>query len=124
MAVAVALAGCGPGPEPEPGDGRGSAAVIREATPPPPLSTGESPAPAGVGAALRADLAARRGVDPRAIASVAFAEQTWPNGCLGLQQAGEVCSQAMVPGWLATLTTADGRQFRYRGTGERFVPEP
>jgi hypothetical protein len=30
-------------------------------------------------------------------------QQTWPNGCLGLNSPGQVCTQALVPGWRVSV---------------------
>lgn len=37
----------------------------------------------------------------------------WPNGCLGLPQEAEVCTEAITPGWLLVFT-ANGQQYRFR----------
>ena len=34
--------------------------------------------------------------------------QDWPDGCLGLAEADEVCTAVMVPGW--AVTVSDGQQ--------------
>jgi hypothetical protein len=86
----------------------------------PPAAT---PAP-DVVAALKADLAARLKLTPNDIAVVSLSTFTWPDGCLGLGGPGVVCTQALVPGWLAILRAPDGREYRYRGTGARFALEP
>ena len=39
--------------------------------------------------------------------------QTWPNGCLGLEGPGVVCSQALVPGWQVTVGSGE-RRWVYR----------
>jgi hypothetical protein len=72
---------------------------------------------------LAAHLAARLSVDPSAITVVSIEPATWPNGCLGLESAGQVCSQAQVEGWLAILQGPDGREYRYRGATTCFLPE-
>lgn len=40
-------------------------------------------------------------------------EKDWGDGCLGLPQDDEMCTQAIVPGY-SVLLMADGREFRYR----------
>lgn len=37
----------------------------------------------------------------------------WPNGCLGLPEQAEVCTEAITPGWLLVFT-ANGQQYRFR----------
>lgn len=117
--VAVACVAEEPGPEP-------TATATLPATPPPTLisSAASATPPAGMEATLREALATRLGVPVASTKLLSFEAATWPNGCLGLGGPGVVCSQALVPGWLAILSGPDGREYRYRGTGERFVPEP
>jgi hypothetical protein len=79
--------------------------------------------PAGVEAAFVAHLAGRLQVAPSSITVVSFEAALWPNGCLGLG-GDRVCSQALVPGWLAILRAPDGTEYRYRGAGTRFEAEP
>ena len=33
-----------------------------------------------------------------------FSKRTWPDGCLGLAKEGEICTQALVPGWHIVLS--------------------
>lgn len=86
----------------------------------PPAAT---PVPAVVDR-LKADLAGRLGVAAAGITVVSLEPFTWPDGCLGLGGPGVVCTQALVPGWLAVLRAPDGKEYRYRGTGDRFAIEP
>src|ERR1044071_9877322 len=37
----------------------------------------------------------------------------WPNGCLGLPQGDEVCTEAITPGWLLTFNI-NGKESKYR----------
>ncbi len=37
----------------------------------------------------------------------------WPDGCLGLGQPGEVCTQAVTPGWSLAFTV-NGQSYRFR----------
>lgn len=73
---------------------------------------------------LKADLAAKLGVAAPAITVVSLEPFVWPDGCLGLGGPGVVCTQALVPGWLAVLRGPDGKEYRYRGAGDRFAREP
>ena len=40
-------------------------------------------------------------------------QMEWPDGCLGLPEGDEVCTQATVQGWLLTFTI-DGQDYKYR----------
>lgn len=41
-------------------------------------------------------------------------EQTdWPNGCLGLPEPEEVCTEVITPGWLLVFNI-DGQEYRFR----------
>lgn len=65
---------------------------------------------------LREDLAQRLSLSVNDVSVLSMRIGTWPNGCLGVQQPGKVCSQALVDGWQAKLV-ADGREYRYHGGG-------
>ena len=82
-----------------------------------PLAVGDEPT---VVAAMQDDLATRLHVSVGAIEVVSYREVTWPDACLGVTRHGTVCGQILVPGFLATLT-ADGRLYRYHGSGNSFV---
>lgn len=43
----------------------------------------------------------------------AVARATWPDGCLGLADPGEMCTQVMVPGFRVTVTLRTTR-YEYR----------
>ena len=49
----------------------------------------------------------------------------WPDGCLGLPEPDEACTQAVTPGWLLVFT-ADGQEYRFRAdqTGTVIRQEP
>ena len=49
----------------------------------------------------------------------------WPNGCLGLPQGDEVCTEAITPGWSLTFNI-DGKEYKYRvdKTGTIIRQEP
>lgn len=108
-------------PAPAPGEG------VETATALPTLASAQPPAATPVSAVvdrLKADLAARLRVPVGGITVVSLEPFTWPDGCLGLGGPGVVCTQALAPGWLAVLRGPDGREYRYRGSGERFAIEP
>ena len=52
-------------------------------------------------------------------------QKDWPNGCLGLPQGDEVCTEAITPGWLLTFNI-NGQEYRYRvdKTGTVIRQEP
>ena len=53
-------------------------------------------------------------------------EQTeWPNGCLGLPEPEEVCTEVITPGWLLVFHV-DGQEVRFRAdqTGTVIRREP
>jgi len=39
--------------------------------------------------------------------------QEWPNGCLGLPEPDEACTEVITPGWLVVFV-ADGQEYRFR----------
>jgi hypothetical protein len=72
---------------------------------PAPLTNAAKPAPS-VLQALRKALVKQFGVQRFAVVSTSA--QNWPDGCLGLAQANEVCTLAIVSGWRIEVT--DGLQ--------------
>lgn len=52
-------------------------------------------------------------------------QMDWPNGCLGLPEADEACTEAITPGWLLVFNIND-QQYRYRAneTGTVIRQEP
>ena len=86
----------------------------------------EAPYPPAIAAAI-GSLAEELGVAPQAIEVVSYEAVEWPDGCLGLPDAGEACTEAITPGWRITLRLA-GRTFRFRadalGTELRQEKEP
>jgi hypothetical protein len=70
------------------------------------------PYPPSVAAAIGV-LAQDLGIPPQSVAVAAFEPHTWPDGCLGLPDPGEACSQAMVPGWSVVLM-ADSTRYTLR----------
>lgn len=46
--------------------------------------------------------------------------RTWPDGCLGLGNPGEICTQAQVPGWEVQLEAEETRYaYRTDDTGQQ-----
>jgi hypothetical protein len=94
LASLLMLAACGP-------------AVTEPGAPDPtatPATGSELPGEAaGAVAAARSQLATRVGAEPGDIAVVSTSQMEWPDGCLGLGEPDEMCTQAIVPGWLVVL---------------------
>jgi hypothetical protein len=44
-------------------------------------------------------------------------KKDWPDGCLGLPQPDEVCTQAVTPGWLLVFSV-NGQEFRFRANDQ------
>ena len=117
VTLAVVLAACAPtAAQPVPEES------TDVPTAPPTTSTELPPA-----AVLEAQkwLAAHLGVPVEEVELVAQEQVEWPNGCLGVAQAGEACTEAIVPGWRVTLAVA-GQNYEVRtdetGSIVRLVP--
>jgi len=54
--------------------------------------------------AVRQDLSQKTKISVNRLQIQAAQRQTWPDGCLGLAKPGELCTQALVPGWRIVLT--------------------
>lgn len=54
--------------------------------------------------AARQDLSQKTKISVNRLQIQAAQPQTWPDGCLGLAKPGELCTQALVPGWRIVLT--------------------
>lgn len=65
--------------------------------------------PADVRTAVLDDIASRTGSPKAEFTIVEAQEETWPNGCLGLAKPGEVCTQALVPGWRVVVSRGQQR---------------
>lgn len=72
----------------------------------------ESDLPAAAVAA-RQQLAAELGIDAEAVTVESFDATEWPNACLGLSAAGEMCAEVITPGYLVILN-AEGETHRAR----------
>jgi hypothetical protein len=69
---------------------------------------------------LRRDLAARLGIPLGDVIIQGRCDVTWPDGSIGVAEAGAVYTQALVPGWLAILE-AKGKAYRYHGTSGGYI---
>lgn len=74
-----------------------------------------------VQALMRVDLAQRLNVPGDSVGIASYREVTWPNGCIGVERPGAVCSQALTDGFLAILRAPDGTLYRYHGIDTRFI---
>ncbi|OLP17650.1 hypothetical protein BST81_15110 [Leptolyngbya sp. 'hensonii'] len=78
----------------------------------------ESPAPqTGLPQAIAdrvlQDAAQRTSLPLTTLRIVRAERRTWPNGCLGLSRSGEMCTQALVPGW-RVVVLAGPQRLAYR----------
>jgi hypothetical protein len=64
--------------------------------------------PASLANAVKKDLANRTGIAPGKLKITKYNQETWPNGCLGMSEPDQICTQALVPGWRITVT--DGQK--------------
>ncbi len=64
--------------------------------------------PRSVANAVIRDLSRRQGISASNIEIVQYTPETWNNGCLQLPKSGELCTQALVPGW--RVVASDGRK--------------
>ena len=60
----------------------------------------------------RRDLAERLNIDPSVITVVSVEAVDWPDGCLGVQTPGVMCTMVITPGYRVILE-ADGKQYEY-----------
>ncbi len=93
LGVGLLIASCAPLPGP--------------ATSPlaPPATPESGPAPMQA----RAALAAQLGIAPETVEVVAVEPVEWPDACLGLPQADEMCAQVITPGYRVVLQAAGQR---------------
>ena len=68
--------------------------------------------PAAVTAAI-SQLGSALAVAIEEVEIVSFGRQEWPDGCLGLAEADEMCTQAIVPGWQVVLRVGE-QQYEVR----------
>jgi hypothetical protein len=64
--------------------------------------------PASVAAALRQELSKITNIPPAQLKVTESSRESWPNTCLGLPKADELCGQMIVEGWRVVIS--DGRQ--------------
>jgi hypothetical protein len=74
---------------------------------------------------LRQDLSKQTGLPSKKLRMADASEQTWPDGCLGLGKADELCSQALIQGWRVVLTNGTRRWvYRTDNVGRVYRLEP
>jgi len=70
---------------------------------------------------LRQDLSQRTGIPTNQLRFIEVSPQTFPNGCLGLAGANEMCTQMMVSGWRVTFANGSRRWvYRTNANGSTF----
>ncbi len=75
-------------------------------------STGAAPGQATAVANARKDLAEQINVDPSVITVVSVEAVDWPDGCLGVQTPGVMCTMVITSGYRVILE-ANGKQYEY-----------
>lgn len=70
-------------------------------------------------ASIRADAAARAGIDVDSPTVIRAEAVAWPDGSLGCPQPGVVYTQALVPGYWVVLSQG-GREYDYRATARGY----
>lgn len=89
-------------------------------------------APDGVVRAVKVAIASETGIAVEQLSVTAASAETWPDGCLGLGDDDELCTQALVSGWQMTIEADieaddEDRTWTYRtdNTGDqlRLAPE-
>ena len=65
------------------------------------------------------------GVPVESIQLNSIEQMDWPDGCLGLPEPDEACTDVITPGWLVAFTV-DGQEYRFRvdQTGTVIRQEP
>ena len=64
--------------------------------------------PPKVAKAVIADLTKQQNIPPAKLKVTKYSRESWSDGCLGLPQPEEICSQAIVEGW--RVVVSDGSQ--------------
>jgi len=64
--------------------------------------------PPKIAKAVIADLTKQQNIPPAKLKVTKYSRESWPDGCLGLPQPEEICSQAIVEGW--RVVVSDGSQ--------------
>ncbi len=80
---------------------------------------------AAIAQRARRHLARKLRQPAKSVTLVSIKPMSWPDGCLGLGRPGQVCSQALVPGWKIELEDSEQGSWIYRTNkkGDRLVLE-
>ena len=70
----------------------------------------EASLPASLSEKVRKDLSIKLRVRPENLYIVSAERRQWPNGCLGIDKPGVMCSQAIVDGWEVKVASRDNGQ--------------
>jgi hypothetical protein len=99
--------------------------LFAEAAPATPQTQVTKTPEAAIAQRARRHLARKLRQPVKAITLVATTPMNWPDGCLGLARPGQVCSQALVPGWKIELEDSEQGSWVYRTNkkGDRLVLE-
>lgn len=114
-AVCLLISACTPNPAIQPTNPIVTQPELRPVTSPtiPPQTSPEALEvyPPAVWAAIE-DLALHLEMDPDQIQVISYQEESWPDSCLGLAAADEMCLQVITPGY-RVLLGANGLRFEY-----------
>jgi hypothetical protein len=80
-------------------------------------TAGNAALPAAVESAVLEDIVSRDGVALDGLSVTGATPEDWPDGCLGLGGAEDICTFAIVPGWAVTVSQGD-RNWYYRTDAE------
>jgi hypothetical protein len=69
--------------------------------------------PPDVALNIRNQVSTMLGVPVESIQLESVEQTDWPNGCLGLPEPEEVCTEVITPGWLLVFS-AEGQEYRFR----------
>jgi hypothetical protein len=90
-----------------------------------PQSDRNNSLPNQVANVVRQDLSRRTRIAPGQLKITQSSRETWPNGCLGLAEPDQVCTQALVEGW-RVVVSHENKTWVYRtnATGSVVKLEP
>jgi hypothetical protein len=83
-------------------------------------AAGNAALPAAVETVVLADIVSRDRVALDSLSVTAATPEDWPDGCLGLGGADDICAFAIVPGWAVTVSQGD-RTWAYRTDADGLV---
>ena len=90
-----------------------------------PPAIAQATIPPAIVSTLRQDLSRQTGIPTTQLKWVAATPQTWSDGCLGLANPGEFCTQMMVSGWRVVFVNGKQRWvYRTNQTGRTYRLEP